>query len=252
MMEQLDFEKYIQRYLDGGMHPEEKKWFEKELEGNESLRRKLKLHKEVDLVLKDKEVLDFKKKLESIHEEIHEPGELKVKSTNTIGRTISFAALGLIITGISVYFLLSGRQYSPEDIYSAYYEPYESVIKMRSADNKADKLLVNAIQLYEAGEYAEALPLFQEIIEKDTSKVEMNLYSGISQMEVKKYKEASGSFKTIIDQNDNLYIEQAEWYLSFCYLMTDQIPLAIKSFKEIADSNGFYQKKAQEIIKKIK
>ena len=78
------------------------------------------------------------------------------------------------------------------------------------------------------------------------------LYSGISYFEIEKYKEAGQSFQKVIEHDDNLYIEQAEWYIGFVYLMRDEKDKARKQFQKIADSQGYYQDEAEKILKRIK
>lgn len=71
-------------------------------------------------------------------------------------------------------------------------------------------------------------------------------------MEIKEYNNADKKFQAIIDNKFSLYLEQAEWYLGFCYLMTDKTDQAKKQFKYIAEQNGYYSSKAIEILNRIK
>ncbi|KPK82770.1 MAG: hypothetical protein AMS27_13995, partial [Bacteroides sp. SM23_62_1] len=103
-----------------------------------------------------------------------------------------------------------------------------------------------------AGQYREAIVLFEKLLETDPGNMATTLYSGISYMEVDEYNKADRSFSKIIAHNDNLFIEQAEWYLGFCYLMTNESDKARKHFEKIANSNSSYRDKASGIVKKIK
>jgi len=104
---------------------------------------------------------------------------------------------------------------------------------------------------YEIGDYVQALHGFETVLRSDSTRIGLNLYSGISQMEIKRYKEAKTSFHRIMDDNYILYMEQAEWYLAFCYLMTDNREKAEEQFERIADQKGYYKHKARKILKKI-
>ena len=70
-------------------------------------------------------------------------------------------------------------------------------------------------------------------------------------MEIKRYNDANKSFRKIIDGNYILYLEQAEWYLAFCYLMTDNREKAREQFTLIENRKGYYQDKAKRILKRI-
>ena len=66
------------------------------------------------------------------------------------------------------------------------------------------------------------------------------------------FLKADKSFNTILDHNDNLFIEQAEWCLGFCYLMTEDMAAARKQFYNITISNSSYKEDALNILKKMK
>jgi tetratricopeptide (TPR) repeat protein len=151
----------------------------------------------------------------------------------------------------SVLYYTTGRT-SAEEIYTKYYKPYEMSMRVRSADNSTNKMLTKAISLYDSGNFKEAAVLFEKVLACDSTKMAINLYSGISSMEIKEYNDADRSFNRIIDHNNNPYIEQAQWYLGFCYLMTNKTKLARQQFKAIANSNSFYKKDADKIYRKIK
>ena len=54
-MKTIDFSYFIERYNAGEMSEAEKQWFQKELEGNENLRKEVYLRKNTDKVLKNQE-----------------------------------------------------------------------------------------------------------------------------------------------------------------------------------------------------
>jgi tetratricopeptide (TPR) repeat protein len=109
-----------------------------------------------------------------------------------------------------------------------------------------------ALGLYERGNYQEALPIFKQILTKSQTNHAVNLYAGISFMEIRKYNEATASFEQIIEHKNNLYIEQAEWYAGLCYLVSDQEEKAQRQFTKIVNRDGYYRDQAREILKKMK
>lgn len=80
----------------------------------------------------------------------------------------------------------------------------------------------------------------------------LNLYSGISHMEIKEFQKANERFQIIIDNKPNPFVESATWYLGMCYLMTDEREKALEKFSILAKNKGFYQTDAQKIIKHLK
>jgi tetratricopeptide (TPR) repeat protein len=251
MKNELDYSFYIERYLDGEMSKEEKLWFTRELKGNPSLKKELELRKKLNDAVRETDVIDFRKQLQGVFETPH---------VETLSRSYTFLINRRIAVGLTAFviavsggllLLLTNRPMENKEIYKAYFRPAEPGLTYRSEENAADIELRNAMHFYESGQYEKALRGFESVLRSDSTRIGLNLYSGISQMEIERYKDANTSFHAIIDNNYILYIEQAEWYLAFCYLMTNDRKKAEEQFKMIADGKGYYQHQARKVLKKM-
>jgi TolA-binding protein len=77
-------------------------------------------------------------------------------------------------------------------------------------------------------------------------------YCGISNIEIKNFPKAAQMFESIIQDNENLYVENAEWYLGLTYLAEGQVEKAQGIFNNIAASpDHYYSKDAKSILEKI-
>ena len=164
------------------------------------------------------------------------------------------AILGSILTIVivGVFLMLNSlNRNSSEYLFKKYYQPYETSVTYRSSDANYTELS-EAMEKYHNRNFEEALVLFEKILKNDPSKVGLNFYSGISQMEMQKYSHAGNSFMKVIQDQYNMYYEQAEWYLALCYLVTENSDKAIQQFENIASEDGFYSKKAKRILRKIR
>ncbi len=65
------------------------------------------------------------------------------------------------------------------------------------------------------------------------------------------YPEAEGSFSKVIADNNNYYIDHAQWYLALCYIKTDEKLKAIEQLAIIEKSKTIYRKDARKILKSI-
>ena len=93
---------------------------------------------------------------------------------------------------------------------------------------------------------------FKKIIDKDASNIAVKFYYGISNIEIHNYANAITAFNEIIRQNDNLYIEHAEWYLGLCYLKSNQKDKALDQFLAVASNpDNYHQKEARAILDKM-
>jgi tetratricopeptide (TPR) repeat protein len=243
----------IQPFLDGELSREELDWISKELESNAVLADDIKLYREVDSAIREQDVMGLRNQLEVIHNSLDESTR-NPKRVPRYRKAISYAAIAslAILISVGVLYKIQTRKLSNVEIYEKYYEPYDVTMVYRSAGDNTDMLYQEARLKYEAGEFREAITLFEKLLESDPADMATTLYSGISYMEVEQYNQADKSFSKIIAHDDNLFIEQAEWYLGFCYLMTNETGKARKHFEKIAGSNSSYRDKAASIINKIK
>ena len=65
-MKTIDYSYFIEKYIAGEMEQTEKIWFEKELEGNESLQKDLLLRRKADVILERHDIVSLRNKLVSI------------------------------------------------------------------------------------------------------------------------------------------------------------------------------------------
>jgi tetratricopeptide (TPR) repeat protein len=254
MKHEMNYSMYVDRYLDGVMSVDEQFWFEKELQHDADLREEVKLQRDVQKMLAEKEVLDLETELDAIYKQTYQPWR---KSISTIPKNIknSLNKYTIVAASIAVLIITSlifiGRSSSSNaDIYNAYFQPADISMSFR-AGTGIDSDLRAAMTFYENKEYTKAIQLFEQVLAEDNSRIGLNLYSGISHMEIDEYAEANKSFKKVIDHKANAFIESAEWYLGLCYLKTDDNDRAIMVFEQIVDRDGYFKKDARKIIKKL-
>jgi tetratricopeptide (TPR) repeat protein len=251
MKHDLNYKEYIDRYLQGEMAPDEKNWFEKEIEGNLSLKQEIRLRKQVDIVLADNNLMELKAQLDLIHNEIFVVSEKGKGTIRKIYRRIYASAGALVIVSILFSVYLSSRNFSNSKLIEDFYKPASASLNFRSANEGQDQL-TKAMDFYKGHKYQQAIELFETILKQDSTKIGLNLYSGISHMEIKEYDIASDRFQKIILNQPNPFVESAKWYLGMSYLMTDKRNKAAEQFEVLASTKGFYQNDAQKILKRIK
>jgi|GEM_PF-241348 len=243
----------LQKYLDNELSEKELARFEQQLNASPELLVDLDLYKEVDEAIADTEVLDFRAQLTDLREETRrsETGKRVFRFTRPWHYAASAAMALLIAIGLAT---VLGRPLSNNDLFAKYMKPYELVLTNRSIDNEATQLWMNKAQNHFLnGEFKEAIDAFDEVLQLNSDKIEAVFYTGVSQMEIKQHQKASESFTKVIDQNDNLYIQQAEWLLAGCLLAMDETDQARRKLASIASSsNHYYKKDAAKILKRMK
>jgi tetratricopeptide (TPR) repeat protein len=249
-MKTIDFSYFIERYNAGEMSDTEKQWFLKELEGNEKLRTEVELRRRTDEILKNQDVMSLRNKLSQIEKKRKEVAEPVSSSGKKV--YIRYAAVIAALVLLGAITLLPRKNLSNEGIINKYYKVYEPPTSQRSAQSATDKDFTLALEYYNIHDYDKAAILFNKVLENKPNDMQSVLLKGVANYEEKKYPEAKQSFGKVIDNKDNLFVDQAQWYLALCYLQTNETEKAKKLFKMIGDENGIYRNDANKIFKGLK
>jgi len=248
-MKTIDFSYFIERYNAGEMSDTEKEWFLKELEGNSKLRNEVDLRKRTDEILKKQDVLSLRNKLSQIEQNRKEVS----KQVSGHGKAyIRYAAVIAALVLIGSITMLTRKNMSNDEILNHYYKAYEPPTSQRSAQAAPDADFTLALELYNTHDYGKAAILFNKVLENKPNDMQVVLLQGVANFEEKNYPEAKQSFDKVIDNRDNLFVDQAQWYLALCYLQTNETEKAKKLFKMIGNENGIYRNDAIKIFKGLK
>jgi TolA-binding protein len=249
-MKTIDFSYFIERYNAGEMSDSGRKWFEKELDCNDKLRNEVILRKRTDEILKNQNVISLRNKLSSIENQRKESSTL-AKNPKKIRYIRSAAVIaGLILIGSIALF--TGKSLNNETIMKKYYKVYEPPASQRSATTGTDTDFTLALEFYNKRDYERAAALFNKVLGNKPNDMEVVLLNGVSNFEEKKYPEAKQSFGKVIDDKNNLYIDQAQWYLALCYINTNETDKAKQLFKVIVKEGSIYKDNARKIIRGLK
>jgi len=241
----------IEKYIDGELEGEELLNFEELLSTDQDIKRDYELSMEINHSILEKDVMALRETMEYMYED-----EAKVQRIPTVFTKRRFyyaaASAALLVAAGGLTQRLMNPNLDSENVFSKYYAPYDVTVTYRSGNTEVDRILIHALERYEEEDYDQALVLFEEVLESRNNDMAVNLYSGISYMEEEKYQKATNSFNHIISNNDNLFIEQAKWYLSMCYLKTDNIEKAEAVLHEIIEEDSFYKKQARKVLRDLR
>jgi len=161
------------------------------------------------------------------------------------------AAAASIILILAVGGLMISNYYgqqSNNQLYAAYFTHENSMFSLRSTGSNIEQPVIQGIQYYEMQNFDAAVEMFEKAPDNLLGK----LYGGLSFMELNEFDRAKESFNFIIQHNDNLFIDQSEWYLGLCNLKTNHTKEAISILEKIAKENSVYKTKAQKLLKELK
>lgn len=241
----------IEKYIDGELEGQELINFEKLLEFNAEIKRDYQLSLDINNSILEDDIMQLRESLDYMYKD--EPKVRRLPNTFTRRKLFYAAAsIALLLVAGGIIKYITGSDLDNEAVFEKYYAPYEVSVIYRSGNEEVDKILVNALQKYEEKNFSEAVVLFEKVLKSGKDDMSVNLYSGISYMEEEKYQNAANSFGKIIAQNDNLFIEQAKWYLAMCYVITEKNDEAELILEELIETDSYYKRQAAKVLRDLK
>lgn len=243
----------LENYINNELSEERVASFEAQLSSDYKLQQEIELIKNINSALAEDDVMRLRNNLQNIAAQAAQtrqnersfPGKINLRKI--ISSTV--AASIIILLGITGFM---AQKHHKADVYQQYYSLYGAPGNARSANINDNTVFAMALQKYENKDFDAALELFAKVTANEPYNMAGHFYYGISMQEKGKYLNAIKQYQTVIENNDNLFTEQAQWYTGLCLLQTNENKKAYRQFKKLADSNGFYQDKARDILKKIK
>ncbi|MFZ4547118.1 MAG: tetratricopeptide repeat protein [Bacteroidales bacterium] len=235
----------IEQFLADEMAPTERAAFIKELKMNPDLAEELKLSQSIDAALTRDDILGLRKQLIDASNAIN--NETPVKRLKTTKWYYAAASVVVVFALSTTLYFQNKHNVSNDSLFSQYYSSENIIDQTRGDEN-----IVEAVIKFQQKDFVAASDLFKKILEKDNSNIAVWFYYGIANIETKSYNNSIEAFNTIISQNDNLYIEHAEWYLGLCYLKNNQKEKAIDQFVVVATNpDNFHRQEANNILEKL-
>lgn len=248
----------IGKYLNGELKREELDAFEEKLETDTLLQQELKLEQELDGIILDEDVLGFRKEVIGVREEMLE----QKKTTRAItpvrfgeSKWYLMAASIVVLIGLAGYFyFLQNQTVSNERLFAQYYSAYPSDIAERSDEISPNDPFILGLTEYEEASFYGAIRFLTISVGDDNQNFTAWLYLGISYLETDSLLKASKGFNIIVNDQNNLFIEQAKWYLALTYIKANDKKHQQKIhnlLNSIVEDNGDRAKEAKEILEKI-
>lgn len=196
--------------------------------------------------INDTELLDLRKSLNEIS-----AGMKTHRSTvSFIQRNrwyLAAASISVAVVSSALTLVMFKGSASKPEIFRDYYQRAKPFMIQRSVSQLETDYFSQAMKFYDARDYEKSA----EILLANQLNAASKFYAAISLMELGDYKKAEPLLNAVANDDTNLFVDQAEWYLGLCFLMNDKFDLAVKQFEKIAATQNYYNDKAAEIIKKI-
>lgn len=240
-MEEQDYILFDQ-YLLNDLSAEEREVFQERLNSDVEFNKSFNTYKELSHFLENKfEANDFKSTLESISNKhfIQTETIVETKRKTSVFR-LAIAASVIIFLGVFTYNQFSDPTYSD-------FADYDS-IDLTVRGNQ-DELLTKAEKAFNNKKYEEAELLFNQILMKDPSNLEVELYKSITLIETGQSSEAD-ELLWGISKTNSAYKNKAKWYWALSKLKQKENEACVEILKTILEDAEDY-KQAQKLLNKL-
>jgi tetratricopeptide (TPR) repeat protein len=153
---------------------------------------------------------------------------------------------------MAVSSLIHQRGISNQDLYAAYFQPYDGGAGISRSASTSTNLLNEAILEIDKGDYSTALDMLKVVSANKQDGFTASFYTGKAYQAMGDYRKAIHSFSEVVRHGDNLLVEQSKWFIGLCYLKINERGKAVSQFREIVAGNGFYAQKSSELMKKLR
>jgi len=222
----------IDRYLKGDMSPEEQRDFESQLEQDADLKNLFEFTRDADRAIEVEELKKLKSGLQKM-----DKGAKTRKSYLWV--KVAASVLFMVVLG----YLVLQNKLDKNALYEAYYEPYPNIAEPISRSQGSAE---NAYQLYESGNYEDALKLLEARTEKSDTTI---FYIGQSHMAQGDLEAADAKF--IMISKESPFFQPAQWYTALIALKTQDRKVYVSKLSSIAKSGNSYSTRAKEILETL-
>lgn len=235
----------LEEYLAGELKEGDLWEFRRRLNSDNTLRKEIVLHQEIYEAIRDETKWEIRNTIEQIKEHATKSRRLTIYSwkTQVVAATIVlFIMVGSLFT--SDFF----DNASPnKSMYDTYFSTENTILTVRSHGMVNLQFIDEGLEYFNDGDFENAI----HTLNQDPSNMLAKLYVGFSYMKLEEFGKAEDEFRLIIDDDNNLFVDQAEWNLGLCYMVSNQTDLATTVFQKIAGGNTSYKEQANELLLKI-
>jgi len=237
----------IESYLAGTLSDSERRAFESELSDDLSLAEEVALHQKAQLHLSDKKRLEMRELVQTVGKEYAANQPSKARNV----WFLRVAAAFLILLSVSsAYWLmnLDETNRSEQELFADYYVPYPARHLQRTDPNAPTDSVKIALDHYTNKEFVQASAQLEALLVKHNEPI-FHFYLGHCLLGMKQASMAIGHFESVVQEGNNYFVAQAEWYLALSLLANEQPDLAREALQRVAVNKGHsFHQEAGELL----
>ena len=245
-------ERSIEDFIDGVLDESLLEEFNAELKENTDLMAELALREQINNAVGEGDILKLRARLSDARDSV-ETKEVKsivmpqfnLKSTRFWRNSVAMIIVLIGLTGV-----LSTNMYSVDGTYDKYFESPVWASE-RSANSGLDDIQ-KARLFYQEEKFNNVISVLDQAKLAQDEVFVAQFYKALSYQNLSEFDRAITEFTKVVEHGNNLFIEEAEWYRSLCYLGLDKKAEAKQELLAVINRKGHYEKDAKAILRKLR
>ncbi|MGM0408368.1 MAG: tetratricopeptide repeat protein [Bacteroidota bacterium] len=239
--------KQIERYLANEMTVREQTAFEDLLRKDPELMEEFLLRKKVNEAIIEDDIINLRDQIDHIAS----PKNLTIKHKSVFYALAAAIVIAFVVVG--AHFIMQPEVHDGDQLFSSNYTTYPSVLNSRSANavSVEEQLIRDAFKYYDHKNFKKATTHFSDLLTIDSKNHMAMFYLAISYIELENYAEAEIYLNQLLGNQNQIFWEQTNWYLSLVYLKQNKREKAVELLQIIIDENFSRSSDASKILDKL-
>ncbi|OFX59187.1 MAG: hypothetical protein A2046_02740 [Bacteroidetes bacterium GWA2_30_7] len=235
----------FERFFAKELNSEELQWFNNEINSNPEFAKNFNIIKDINNVLSNKKIRDFRLLLKQAH---NENFGKKHKRKIFLYRLSAVAATFLILISTGLYIWVNqNQQFKKDQVFSTY---YPDMTNLQGINENADNLFNSATSAYISNDFKKAVGLFSKLADSDSLNSLYKFNLAIAYLGDENYSKSEILLQKLLEENNNLIEDNVQWFLAIVYYKTKQYDKATKLFTLISNNKEHY--KAEDALLALK
>lgn len=243
--------KNIEDFIDGELDSALLEEFNYELKENSDLLAEVELRRQINDNIGENDIRELRTKLKDA-KELAETNKVRILIPIANSKFYKFlrTSVAVIVVLVGVAGVFNSGYLSIDKTYDKFFEsPTWSAERSVSVDVT---LLQEVQSAFMAEDYQQVLEMKKIATATTVNNPVFQFYAGVSSQKINKIEDAITYYSLVINNGDNLFIEEAEWYRSLCYMKLGNKLQAKKELLAVINRNGYFKQDAKAVLRRLK
>lgn len=250
-------EQDIEDFINGELDEESLSEFVTELSENHDLMAEIELRRQVNDFIGETDIMDLREGLLAAKESAEDSTVRKlIPSTNRKLYQFIRTGAAVIVVLFGIASLLNSGYFSADKTVNNVFElpqwAPERSVSLDYSVSPGYAFMQKVQAAYIEDDHVKVVNLTKGAQENMQNDVVLGFYSAVSLQILEDYTKAIANYTKVISDGNNMFIEEAEWYRSLCYIKLGNKVKAKQELLAIVNKKGDYRQDAKAVLRRLR